>query len=496
MHPLFRRYAAIGLVCFLCGISGGGALNVLVGARQVPFWTEAPRQTTSVQVPNFADIAERLKPAVVNISATQLVGRPPHHPRGTLPKHPSSAPNPLDEFLERFFGGNPDQPKVHEESLASGFIIDKTGYIVTNNHVVENAATIKVSLTDLERFDAKVVGRDPQTEVALIKIEAERDLPVAPLGNSDALRVGEWVVAIGNPFGLGQTLTVGVTSAKGRTIGSSAYDDFIQTDTSINPGNSGGPLLNLHGEVVGIITAMVPNGQGINFAIPINLAKEVVTQLRQKGRVTRGFLGVQMQQVEPELARSCGLERPQGALAVYVHPDGPAARAGLKEGDVILEFNGRTIMDQHELLRLIAGTPPGSEVAMKLIWQGRERIVQVTVGDVPEEPPQVSGGAIPSDASRLGQELGLTVQELRSEAVEALGLPQSGAIMLTAVEEGSPAEQEGLRRGDVILEVNEQPVANLEDFVAALNRHARGNSVLFLIRRSENTLYVALLTDE
>jgi serine protease Do len=424
MYPLFRRYAAIGFVCFLCGISGGGALNVFVGARKVPFWTEAqPRQTTPDQVPNFADIAERLKPAVVNISATQTFGRPPHHPRGTVPEHPSSAPHPLDEFLGRFFGSNPDQPKVHEESLASGFIIDTTGYIVTNNHVVENAASLRVSLPDLEKFDAKVVGRDPETEVALIKIEAGRDLPVAPLGNSDTLRVGEWVVAIGNPFGLGQTLTVGVTSAKGRTIGASAYDDFIQTDTSINPGNSGGPLLNLHGEVVGIVTAMVPSGQGISFAIPVNLAKDVLTELRDKGRVTRGFLGVQMQQVEPELARSYALERPRGALAVYVHPDSPGARAGLQEGDVILEFNGRMIMDQHELLRLIASTPPGSEATMKLIRQGRERIIQVTVGDVPEEPQQVPGASVPSEASTLGQELGMTVQELGSEAAEALGLP-------------------------------------------------------------------------
>jgi serine protease Do len=302
--------------------------------------------------------------------------------------------------------------------------------------------------------------------------------------------VGEWVGAIGNPFGLGQTVTAGIASAKGRTIGTGAYDDFIQTDASINPGNSGGPLFNLHGEVVGINTAIVASGQGISFAIPINLAKEVLTQLREKGRVTRGFLGIQMQQVAPELARSFGLERRRGALVAYVQPDSPGARAGIQEGDVILEFNGRPIVDMHELPRLVANTPPGSEAGVKLIRQGQECHVLVNVGDVPEEPPQASNDTI------FGVELGLTVQERMSDIAQELGLRNRQAIVVTDVEEGSLADEAGLRPGDLILEVNRQQVTNLHDFQVALGHTMDMKSVLFLLRRGENTLYVALQPEE
>lgn len=262
MHtPLLGRYTATIFICLLIGAGGGGVLSMVFGARQAVFWTEAPvRQTSQVQAPNLADVAEQLKPAVVNISSIQLVKGPQPSWRGSRPHRPLGESDPFNEFLDRFFGGSGVQQEVPKDSLGSGFIIDKKGYIVTNNHVVENATAIKVSLSDMEELDAQVVGRDPLTEVALIKIEAHRDLPVAPLGDSDRLRVGEWVVAIGNPFGLGQTVTAGIASAKGRTIGAGAYDDFIQTDASINPGNSGGPLLNLHGEVIGINTAIVATG--------------------------------------------------------------------------------------------------------------------------------------------------------------------------------------------------------------------------------------------
>jgi serine protease Do len=370
--------------------------------------------------------------------------------------------------------------------LGSGFIIDKSGYIVTNNHVVENATAIKVSLSDMEEFDAKVVGRDPQTEVALIKIEAQRDLPVAPLGDSDQLRVGEWVVAIGNPFGLGQTVTAGIASAKGRTIGAGAYDDFIQTDASINPGNSGGPLLNLHGEVIGINTAIVATGQGISFAIPINLAKEVLGQLRDKGHVTHGFVGIQVDQVAPELARSFGLERPRGAVVTHVDQGSPSAQAGVQAGDIIVEFDGQLIGDKHDLPRLVGNTPPGSVVGMRVIRQGREHMVHVNVGGMPEEPRQVPG------ETAAGAVLGLTVQELRSGIAHGLDLPALQAVVVTDVEEGSPADEGGLSRGDLILEVNRQQVTDLHTFRTALDSIATMKSVLFLIRRGENTLFVAL----
>ncbi|HZA29643.1 MAG TPA: trypsin-like peptidase domain-containing protein, partial [Gammaproteobacteria bacterium] len=330
--PLYRRYTAIaclGVLCLLVGASGGGVFSMVFGARKATFWTEAPpRRAARIQALNFADVAEQLKLAVVNISTTQVVKGAQHGLHRLPPQGPTSERDLLNDFLERFLGSSRPQQEVHKASLGSGFIIHKNGYIVTNNHVVENATDIKVSLSDLEEFDAKVIGSDPQTEVALIKIEAQRDLPVAPLGDSDKLRVGEWVIAIGNPFGLGQTVTAGIASAKGRIIGAGAYDDFIQTDASINPGNSGGPLLNLHGEVIGINTAIVATGQGISFAIPINLAKEVLAQLREKGQVTRGFLGIQVEQVAPELARSFGLKHPRGAVVAYVEPDSPGAWAG------------------------------------------------------------------------------------------------------------------------------------------------------------------------
>ena len=489
--PLLRRYTAIVFICLLIGAGGGGVLSMVFGARKAAFWTEAPpRQSSPVQTPNLADVAEQLMPAVVNISSIQVVKGPQPDWRGPRPHRPLGEPDLLNEFLDRFFGSSGVQQEVPKDSLGSGFIIDKHGYIVTNNHVVENATAIKVSLSDMEEFEAKVVGRDPQTEVALIKIEAQRDLPVAPLGDSDQLRVGDWVIAIGNPFGLGQTVTAGIASAKGRTIGAGAYDDFIQTDASINPGNSGGPLLNLHGEVIGINTAIVATGQGISFAIPINLAKEVLVQLREKGHVTRGFVGIQVDQVAPELARSSGLERPRGAVVAHVDPGSPSAQAGIQAGDVIVEFNGHLIVDRHDLPRLIGNTPPGSAVGMRFMRQGREHTVQVNVGDMPEKPRQVP------EETAAGAALGLTVQELRSEIAHDLDLPTPQAVVVTDVEEGSPADEGGLSRGDLILEVNRQQVTNLHEFRMALDPIAPIKSVLFLIRRGENTFYVALPSEE
>jgi len=309
------RYGVIALICLIMGGGAGVIVGTSSAARDAPFWLESkPGTVPRIQAPNFADLAEHLKPAVVNISTTQVVkGQRRAAPRFPFPS-PFGERDPFEEFFERFFGGEGPQREMRRRSLGSGFIVNKDGYIVTNNHVVENASDIKVSLSDKEEFDAKVVGRDPKTDVALIKIDAKKDLPATSLGDSGKLRVGEWVVAIGNPFGLGNTVTVGIVSAKGRIIGAGPYDDFIQTDASINPGNSGGPLFNLHGEVVGINTAIVASGQGIGFAIPINVAKDLLIQLREKGKVTRGWLGVQVQRVTPELAKSFGLDRERGAL--------------------------------------------------------------------------------------------------------------------------------------------------------------------------------------
>jgi serine protease Do len=491
-----KRYAVAALICLVLAVGGDGMLSGSFGAQTAPFWQEGPPgQRPRIQAPNFADLAAQLQPAVVNISTTQAVRGPRRGPRGLPFPNPfgergEGERDPFQEFFERFFGGGP-QRELRRSSLGSGFIISKDGYIVTNNHVVENATDIKVSLSNKEEFDAKVIGRDPKTDVALIKIEARRDLPVAPLGDSDKLQVGEWVVAIGNPFGLGQTVTAGIASAKGRIIGAGPYDDFIQTDASINPGNSGGPLFNLNGEVVGINTAIVASGQGIGFATPINLAKEVLTQLREKGRVTRGWFGVQVQEVTPELAKSFGLERPRGALVADVQPNSPAARAGIQRGDVIVAFNGRSIEDMHELPRVVANMPPGSAVEVRFLRQGRERTARVNVGEMPEERRQaaVGGGA-------SGGELGLAVQPLTPETAGRLGLANAAGVVVSEVEEGSPADEAGIQRGDVILEVNHHKIANPREYQAAIAQAGDRPSVLFLIRRGEDTMYVALRSGE
>ena len=488
-----RGAAIVAVVCLVMGIGAGpqGGGRIVLAAQKAPFWTEAPAGSVpEVQAPNFAELAEQLQPAVVNISTTQVL-RGQQRPS---PSQPSPRPfgergerHPFEEFFERFFGGSDPQRELRRSSLGSGFIINKDGHIVTNNHVVENATDIKVSLSDKEEFDAKVIGRDPKTEVALIKIEANRDLPVVPLGNSDQLRVGQWVIAIGNPFGLGHTMTAGIASAKGRIIGAGAYDDFIQTDASINPGNSGGPLFNLNGEVVGINTAIVAAGQGIGFAIPINLAKNILSQLHTEGRVTRGWLGVQVQQVTPELARSFGLEQGRGALVADVQPNSPAAQAGVQRGDVILEFGGQPIEDMHELPRVVANTTPGSDADVRLLRKGQERTVQVKVGQMPEEQRQaaVEGG-------QPEKRLGLAVQELTPEIARSLGMSSVQGVVVSDVVEGGPADEVGIRRGDVILEVNQEPITTVRDYQSAVEQAGDAGALLFLVRRDDSVRYVAL----
>jgi serine protease Do len=489
--PTSKRYAVLACICCLVGVGGSGVLGTALGARRIPLWTEvSSRPSGRAQGPNFADIAEQLKPAVVNISTAEVVKAPQQGFRGLLPAQPFNGRQPSGEVFERSFRGNADQREVRRGNLGSGFIIAKDGYIITNNHVVEHASDIKVSLSDSEEFNAKIVGRDPLTEVALIKIDSQRELPVVPLGDSDALRVGEWVIAIGNPFGLGQTVTAGIASAKGRILGASAYDDFIQTDTSINPGNSGGPLFNLDGEVIGINTAVVPTGQGIGFAIPINLAKEILGQLRETGRVTRGFLGIQVQEVAPELARAFARDGRRGALVAYVQPGSPGERAGIRKGDVIVEFNGRPITDAHELPRLVASTPPGSAAGVKLNRQGRERVLRVHIGDPPKEVRRGPETGMP------GEKFGLTVQEWKPKTAQELGLASGPIVVVTDVEEGSPADEVGMSRGDLIVEVNRQQVTTVQNFHAALDRSADAKSVVFLIRRGDDTIHVALRPEE
>jgi len=326
---------------------------------------------------SFAEMVDAVKPAVVNISTTEAI-----RARG------SRGADPFREFLERYFGE--DVPREEpRHNLGSGFIVEPDGYVLTNNHVIENARTIMVRLSDEEEYEARVVGRDPRTDLALLKIQTRRTFSVGRLGDSDSLRVGDWVVAIGNPFGLEQTVTAGIVSAKGRVIGAGPYDDFIQTDAPINPGNSGGPLFNTRGEVVGINTAIFSQtggSIGIGFATPINIAKELLPQLKAKGRVSRGWLGVAIAPITPELAKKLKREGREGALVAELVPKGPAAQAGVRVGDVIVAFQGKVIRRADELPRLTAKMPVGTEVEVKVLRDGRERTLKVKLAELPQRP--------------------------------------------------------------------------------------------------------------
>jgi serine protease Do len=374
-----------------------------------------------------------------------------------------------------------------QRSLGSGFIIDADGFILTNNHVVENAQKIVVKLADDQEYEAKVVGRDAKTDIAIIKINAKAALTAASLGDSDNLDVGEWVVAIGNPFGLDSTVTSGIVSAKGRHIGQGPYDNFIQTDASINPGNSGGPLINLRGEVIGINTAIFSRtggNMGIGFAIPINLAKEVLPQLRGKGKVTRGYLGVLIQKVTPEIAESLGMDRGYGALVANVSKDGPADKAGVKVGDVIVEFDGKEVKDSGDLPIIVARTAVDKKIRMKVLRDKTEVTLNVAVGELKDEE-------VVASAPEKG-ELGMTVQKLTPQLAENLGLDKTDGVVVTAVEPGSAADEAGIRRGDVIVEVDRKPVRGVEEYRKFIAGSRKGRGILFLVRRGESTLFLAL----
>ena len=465
----------------------------------------APSKQTSAAaasgLPNFADLAEALRPAVVNISTTAPVEAPPHMGMGPGPGGPRQfgppggqqgpGQDPFHEFwepFERYFGPMPRQQK--QRSLGSGFILDSHGLIMTNNHVVENAEEIVVQTASDKEYKAKVVGRDPKTDLAVIKIEVDNgdDLKPVVLGNSDELRVGDWIFAVGNPFGLSNTVTAGIVSAKGRYIGQGSYDDFIQTDAAINPGNSGGPLVNLKGEVVGINSAIFSRSGGnigIGFAIPINLAKELLPQLQEKGKVTRGWLGVYIQRVTPEIAESLKLDNAHGALVADVMNDTPAAEAGIEVGDVIVEFDGHPVKESTDLPLIVARTPIGKSADVKLIRNGKAQTMAVKIGEQKEEEVQVAGGG--------GGELGLAVQNLTPEIAESLGIdPKTKGVVVAGIEPGSAADEAGLQRGDVILEVNRQSVENESAYKKALKKTEKGKTVLLLVRRGENTIFMAL----
>jgi serine protease Do len=481
-------YTFLIFISFILGASLSSVIDITKDGKAVTknIGKNVVKEATKGKIvvfPSFSDLAKELNPSVVNISTTQIIKRRRTPFPWSFPG-PFNEEDPFRDFFDRFFGDIP-QRDLKRQSLGSGFIINKDGYILTNNHVIENADQIKVKLSDEEEFDAKIIGKDPKTDIALIKINPKKPLPVAKLGDSDKLEVGEWVLAIGNPFGLEHTVTAGIVSAKGRVIGAGPYDNFIQTDASINPGNSGGPLFNIKGEVIGINTAIIAGGQGIGFAIPINTAKSLLPQLKKSGKVIRGWLGVIIQQITPDLAKSFKLKEPRGALVADVIKNSPAEKAGLKRGDIIIEYNDKKINKMNELPILVANTPVGKVVTMKILRNNKEKTIKAKIGEYPEEEK----GTL---AREKENKLGFTVEEITPQIARRLGLRNTKGVVITQVIPGSGADYAGLRRGDVIEEINRRPVNDIRDYQKIMSNIKPGESVLLLIKRGENTFYVTL----
>ncbi len=423
---------------------------------------------------SFADLAERVSPAIVNIQTKRTVkGR-------SGPRHP----------LEEFFGTQPFRGRKNVPALGTGFVIRADGYIVTNNHVISDVDKIEVHFTDDTVLEAEIVGRDPKTDVALIKVTPENDLAALPFGDSDAIRPGDWVVAVGNPFGLEHTVTAGIVSAKHRQINrddSRRFDDFIQTDAAINPGNSGGPLLNMSGEVVGINTAINPQANTIGFAIPINIAKNILPQLESKGRVSRGYLGVRIRPVNDTFEELLELDDRSGALVDGVEPDSPADKAGIERYDVIVEFNGDKVESMEELPKIVAATPVGTKAKVIILREGKKKTVNVTLAELDASEVAESGG----DSTDETGSYGLAVQGLTPDLAAQLGVEEDlTGVVVSAVEAESPAEEAGIRRGDVIIEVNRNKIKGVSAFRKRINEKKAG--AILVVRRGDSEQLVAL----
>ncbi len=460
----------------------------------------------AVAIPSWAPLVKRVMPTVVNVAVVQEVksGFPFSGDSGNGDDEgqgPGSGQNPMNPFgpggpfggdpfeqFRHFFGQIPRNYKEH--GLGSGVIVSPDGYILTNDHVVGHADEIHVTLLDKREFTAKVVGKDQKTDLALIKIDTNQQLPYASLGDSSKAEVGDPVMAIGSPFGFNLSVTSGIISAKGRALGGN-YDDFIQTDASINPGNSGGPLFNTSGQVIAINTAIYSStgaNNGIGFAIPINLAKSVMEQLKEHGKVIRGWLGVEIQEVTPALAKSFGLSVPIGALVAGVESDGPAAKAGIERGDIITKFNGETVHDEHELPEMVAATPIGKRVPIEVIRNGKQVKLEATIAQLKEQ--QVASAESPGAA---GASWGLQVRDLTPELAQQLGLHSSKGVVITGVKPDSPAAEANLQQGDQILEINHKKVNSADEFAAIARQAQKDKSqALLLVQRGNATLYTVI----
>jgi serine protease Do len=462
---------------------------ILALAMMVWTWPAAVGRVHALYAPeSFSELAEAARPGVVNIRTVKTI-------KGGSPvfRHFFGNPfggdrNPFDEFFGPFQGDGP-QRDFKQRSLGSGFLIDTDGFIVTNNHVIEDADQIKVILSNDKEFDAELVGRDPKTDLALVRIKGAKKLQPLKFGDSGDLKVGTWVVAIGSPFGLEQTVTAGIVSAKGRIIGSGPYDDFIQTDASINPGNSGGPLLNMKGEVVGINTAIIASGQGIGFAIPINLARGIIDQLKDKGEVTRGWLGVGIQDLTPELADYYGLKAKSGVLVTQVFEGDPADKAGIQVNDIILSVDGKPVSTGRELSNLIANTEVGHKTTLDLIRDGKNKSVTVTLAKRDDDEKTVAV------ETRDDDELGIEVTNLDSEIARRFGIEgDKEGVLVTDVKDGSLAQEADVRPGDIIKEINRNVVTDRDGFAQLMKQHEKSDSIQLLVKR-RNAGYVVLTID-
>jgi len=422
--------------------------------------------------PSLSGLVEKQKHSVVNISTTSVVKQGPMFPdfgEGDV----------FEEFFKRFFP-NDQEREFRKKGLGSGFIVSKNGFIVTNNHVISRAEDIQVVLYDGSRYTAEIVGQDIKTDLAVLKIKPEKKLKPVVFGDSGKLRIGDWVMAIGNPFGLGYTVTIGIVSAKGRSLGLGAYDDFIQTDASLNPGNSGGPLFNLGGEVVGVNTAIAARGQGIGFSIPANMAKGVISQLMEKGKVVRGWLGVIIQPITQEIAESMGHESTDGALISDISPGSPAEKAGLKRGDVVVEFDGKSIKEFTSLSKLVGMKAPGTSSKLTVLRDGKRKDISVVLGEMPDD----------KTAAESRQDEDIELSDITPDIASRFGIEDKTGVLVTNVSRGSSAWEAGFRPGDVILEVDKSPVVNLGDYNKVMDRLEPGKKYLFLVKKRKNTIYI------
>ncbi|MBU2591351.1 MAG: DegQ family serine endoprotease [Nitrospinae bacterium] len=437
-------------------------------------------------MPSFVDIVKRSNPSVVNISSTSIVKTPQQNPFEGFPNNRRSD-DPFWEFFDKFFEEMPNSSRPRQ-SLGSGFVISEDGYILTNRHVVSKGDKIQVTLSDGTEYDAKMIGSDAKIDIALIKVEPKKALPATTLGDSDALEVGEWVLAIGNPFRLGHTVTAGIVSAKGRMIGQGPYDNFIQTDASINPGNSGGPLYNTKGEVVGINSAIFTAGGngniGIGFAIPINMAKNVLEDLKIRGVVTRGWLGVAIQEITPEMQKAFGLKTNNGALVGDVVEDSPAAKAGIERGDVIIEFAGKKINKATDLSKAVAETKPNNKLSITLIRNGKKKTIGVEIGELKDDEPSI-------EAQRTESKIGISVQKITPEIAQSLQLKSLDGVIVSSVDRNSSAYMAGVSEGQIIYQINRSNIKGVDDFNKAIANIKDGDTITILLRDGRSTRFLA-----